>query len=65
MRPRTERIDPAPRYPGRLLAQFGAQTIPRRIFQALLSVALETSATFAALPESASGDEMLALLAAD
>ena len=47
------------------LAQFGAQTIPRRIFQALLSVALETSATFAALPESASGDEMLALLAAD
>ncbi len=47
------------------LAQFGAQTIPRRIFQALLSVALETSATFAALPENASGDEMLALLAAD
>lgn len=45
------------------LAQFGAQTIPRRIFQALLEVALETSATFAALPESASGDEMLALLA--
>jgi len=47
------------------LSQFGAQTIPRRIFQALLEVALETSATFAALPESASGDEMLALLAAD
>lgn len=47
------------------LTQFGAQTIPRRIFQALLSVALETSATFAALPESTSGDEMLALLAAD
>ena len=47
------------------LAQFGAQTIPRRIFQALLEVALETSAIFAALPESASGDEMLALLAQD
>jgi leucyl/phenylalanyl-tRNA--protein transferase len=37
------------------LTQFGAQTIPRRIFQALLEVALETKADFSALPEDASG----------
>ncbi len=44
------------------LAQFGAQTLPRRIFQGLLSVALETKADFAALPEGASGAELVALL---
>jgi leucyl/phenylalanyl-tRNA---protein transferase len=44
------------------LEQFGAQTLPRRIFHALLSVALEAPADFKALPETASGAELLALL---
>ncbi|PZO53414.1 MAG: leucyl/phenylalanyl-tRNA--protein transferase [Alphaproteobacteria bacterium] len=44
------------------LEQFGAQTLPRRIFQALLSVALETPADFAALPEATSGADLLQIL---
>ncbi len=45
------------------LEQFGAQTLPRRIFQALLSVALEAPADFLALPEVTSGAQMLDVLA--
>ncbi|HRK65223.1 MAG TPA: leucyl/phenylalanyl-tRNA--protein transferase [Terricaulis sp.] len=33
------------------LQQFGAQTLPRRVFQGLLGVALEARGDFAALPE--------------
>jgi leucyl/phenylalanyl-tRNA---protein transferase len=44
------------------LEQFGAQTLPRRIFQALLSVAVEAPADFGALPEGASDAEMLGIL---
>jgi leucyl/phenylalanyl-tRNA--protein transferase len=46
------------------LEQFGAQTLPRRIFQALLGVAVETPADFRALPEGTSGAEMLKVLRA-
>ncbi len=41
------------------LEQFGAQTLPRRIFHALLGVALEAKADFAALPEATSGANLL------
>jgi leucyl/phenylalanyl-tRNA--protein transferase len=44
------------------LEQFGAQTLPRRIFQALLSVALETHGDFRALPVETKGAEILAIL---
>ncbi|MEZ5994561.1 MAG: leucyl/phenylalanyl-tRNA--protein transferase [Hyphomonadaceae bacterium] len=44
------------------LEQFGAQTLPRRIFQALLSTALETRGDFFALPQSESGADLLAVL---
>jgi len=44
------------------LEQFGAQTLPRRIFQALLSVALETPADWRALPEATSGADLLQIL---
>lgn len=44
------------------LEQFGAQTLPRRIFRTLLGAALDMRADFAAMPESTSGDEMLATL---
>jgi leucyl/phenylalanyl-tRNA--protein transferase len=44
------------------LSQFGAQTIPRRIFQALLEVALDTKADFGALPEKTSGAELVEIL---
>jgi leucyl/phenylalanyl-tRNA--protein transferase len=44
------------------LEQFGAQTLPRRIFQALLSVALEAKADFKALPENTSGAELVRIL---
>lgn len=37
------------------LEQFGAQTLPRRIFQSLLGVALDAKADFAALAEATSG----------
>jgi len=46
------------------LEQFGTQTLPRRIFQSLLGVALETSADFGRLPESTSGADMLAIVQA-
>jgi leucyl/phenylalanyl-tRNA--protein transferase len=45
------------------LEQFGAQTLPRRIFQALLSVALDANGDFGALPVEATGAELLASLA--
>ena len=44
------------------LEQFGAQTLPRRIFHALLGAALEARADFRALPEETSGAELVALL---
>ena len=44
------------------LTQFGAQTIPRRIFQALLEVALDTKADFGALPQSTRGVDLLAAI---
>jgi leucyl/phenylalanyl-tRNA--protein transferase len=44
------------------LEQFGAQTLPRRIFHALLAVALEVKADFAALPEETSGADLLGIL---
>lgn len=46
------------------LEQFGAQTLPRRIFQALLAVALDAKADFRALPENTDGAELVAILAA-
>ncbi|HRP10079.1 MAG TPA: leucyl/phenylalanyl-tRNA--protein transferase [Terricaulis sp.] len=46
------------------LLQFGAQTLPRRVFQSLLGVALETRADFAALPEDTPGAELVRLAAA-
>lgn len=44
------------------LEQFGAQTLPRRIFQALLGLALETQGDFRALPVETSGAELLKTL---
>jgi leucyl/phenylalanyl-tRNA---protein transferase len=44
------------------LEQFGAQTLPRRVFQALLGVALETKADFSAMPEGTTGAELLKAL---
>jgi len=44
------------------LEQFGAQTMPRRIFHALLGVALETHADFKALPEQTPARDLLRLL---
>lgn len=44
------------------LEQFGAQTLPRRIFHALLGAALDARGEFLALPENASAEEMLAVL---
>jgi leucyl/phenylalanyl-tRNA---protein transferase len=44
------------------LEQFGAQTLPRRVFQALLGLAVEAPADFGALAEGASGAELLAAL---
>jgi leucyl/phenylalanyl-tRNA--protein transferase len=46
------------------LEQFGAQTLPRRIFHALLGVALDVSGDFRALPQAASGAELIAIVAA-
>ena len=45
------------------LEQFGAQTLPRRIFHALLSVALEAPASFRKMPVQTSGAELLDILA--
>lgn len=44
------------------LTQFGAETLPRRIFHALLGAALEERGNFGAMAENASGAEMLAVL---
>ncbi len=44
------------------LEQFGAQTLPRRIFHALLGAALEAKSVFAALPENASGAELIEIV---
>jgi len=44
------------------LEQFGAHTLPRRIFQALLGLALETQGDFRALPVETSGAELLKTL---
>lgn len=44
------------------LEQFGAQTLPRRIFQALLGSALEANADFYALPENTSARELVDIL---
>ena len=44
------------------LEQFGAQTLPRRIFQALLELAMNSQGDFAALPEETKGAELLKLL---
>jgi leucyl/phenylalanyl-tRNA--protein transferase len=43
------------------LEQFGAQTLPRRVFHALLGAALEAPADFRALPEATSGAELVAI----
>jgi leucyl/phenylalanyl-tRNA---protein transferase len=44
------------------LEQFGAQTLPRRIFQALLGLAVETHGDFRALPVDTKGAELLEIL---
>lgn len=44
------------------LEQFGAQTLPRRIFHALLGAALETHGDFRALPVETKGAELLSAL---
>jgi len=44
------------------LEQFGAQTLSRRAFQKALAAAIELSADFHALPERASGAELLDML---
>lgn len=41
------------------LEQFGAQTLPRRLFQGLLGVALEAQGDFSALPEETSGSDLV------
>lgn len=46
------------------LEQFGAQTLPRRIFQSLLDVALETHGDWEALPDDTSGAELVRLASA-
>ncbi len=46
------------------LEQFNAQTLPRRIFQSLLGVALETNANFAALPDETRGGDLISILTA-
>lgn len=44
------------------LERFGAQTLPRRIFQALLGVAMDTHGDFRALPAETNGAELLSTL---
>lgn len=44
------------------LEQFGAQTLPRRIFHSLLGVALETRGDWDALPDGTTGAELIELL---
>ncbi|MGH6950807.1 MAG: leucyl/phenylalanyl-tRNA--protein transferase [Vitreimonas sp.] len=45
------------------LEQFGAQTLPRRIFHALLGAALQSQGNFRALPERTKGADLVAILA--
>lgn len=45
------------------LEQFGAQTLPRRIFHALLGAALDTRGDFQRLPEATPAADLLAILA--
>ena len=44
------------------LEQFGAQTLPRRIFQALLEVALDARSDFYALAEETNGADLVGIL---
>lgn len=44
------------------LEQFGAQTLPRRIFHSLLGVALEVKGDFTALHEATQGDELINII---
>jgi leucyl/phenylalanyl-tRNA--protein transferase len=46
------------------LEQFGAQTLPRRIFQSLLGVALDARADFGTLPEATTGAELVEISSA-
>lgn len=41
------------------LKQFGARTLPRRVFHALLEVALSSKADFSALPEATPGADLV------
>lgn len=49
-------------FPTPHLEQFGAQTLPRRIFHALLGAALDAKADFTALPEETSGAEIVNII---
>lgn len=44
------------------LQQFGAQTLPRRVFQGLLGVALGVKADFSKLPENTSAESLLKIV---
>jgi leucyl/phenylalanyl-tRNA--protein transferase len=44
------------------LEQFGAQTLPRRIFHALLGAATQAQADFKALPDDADGAELIEII---
>jgi leucyl/phenylalanyl-tRNA--protein transferase len=46
------------------LQQFGAQTLPRRVFHALLGAALPAKADFFALPEGVSTSELIEIIRA-
>lgn len=46
------------------LQQFGAQTLPRRVFQGLLGVALDAHADFRALPEATSASDLIKVASA-
>jgi leucyl/phenylalanyl-tRNA--protein transferase len=46
------------------LEQFGAQTAPRKIFKMMLEAALKENGDFFALPETASGADLLSILEA-
>lgn len=46
------------------LEQFGAQTLPRRIFHAVLGAALDTRGDFTALPEDTHGLDLIQILEA-
>jgi leucyl/phenylalanyl-tRNA---protein transferase len=46
------------------LQQFGAQTLPRRVFQGLLGVALDVRGKFQALPEGTTGAQLIEIATA-